>query len=205
MSGKQNLPAWAQEPYDIVLGALARVLARTGIKPNTLTLISLVPALAAGLVAAQGSFAWAALLLLLSGLFDILDGALARQTGQVSRFGALLDSTLDRLSDAAVPIGLVMVYAPHGSAALVPALAVLSGYTVSYVRARAEGLNFDLPRLWLRREDRMAVMVLALFLAPVGLPGMTLPAPLTFVLLAALAIAGFGAATHALLAARRLD
>ena len=205
MSGKQNLPVWAQGPYETALNALAGVVAKTGIRPDTLTLISLVPALAAGVAAAQGAFVWAALLMLLSGLFDILDGALARLTGQVSRFGALLDSTLDRLSDAAVPIGLVMIYAPHGLAVLVPALAVLSGYTVSYVRARAEGLRFELPRLWLRREDRMALMVLALVLAPVGLPGIALPAPLTLIIFAALAVAGFLAAGHALVTARRLD
>ena len=204
MSGKQNLPAWAQEPYDIALNALAGVVAKTGITPDMLTLISLLPALGAGIAAAQGAFVWAVLLMLLSGLFDILDGALARLTGQVTRFGALLDSTLDRLSDAAVPIGLVVVYAPHGPAVLVPALAVLSGYTVSYVRARAEGLRYELPRLWLRREDRMAAMVLALVLAPVGLPGIALPAPLTFLVFAALAAAGFLAAAHALVAARRL-
>ena len=205
MSGKQNLPVWAQGPYETVLNALARLVAQTGITPNALTLISLAPAIAAGVLAAGGQFFWAAVLMLASGLFDILDGALARQTGRASRFGALLDSSLDRLSDAAVPLGLVLVYAPHGPAVMVPALAVLSGYTISYVRARAEGLRFELPRLWLRREDRMAVMVLALVLAPVTLPGMALPAPLTLILFGVLALAGFLAAGHALVTAKRLD
>ena len=114
MSGKQNLPVWAQAPYETVLNALARLVAQTGITPNALTLISLVPAIAAGVLAAGEHFVWAAVLMLTSGLCDILDGALARQTGKASRFGALLDSSLDRLSDAAVPLGLVLVYAPHG-------------------------------------------------------------------------------------------
>ena len=205
MSGKQNLPVWAQGPYETVLNALARLVAQTGITPNALTLISLAPAIAAGVLAAGAHFFWAAVLMLASGLFDILDGALARQTGRASRFGALLDSSLDRLSDAAVPLGLVLVYAPHGPAVMVPALAVLSGYTISYVRARAEGLRFELPRLWLRREDRMAVMVLALVLAPVTLPGMALPAPLTLIVFGVLALAGFLAAGHALVTAKNLD
>lgn len=95
-------------------GALARVaalLARTGVTPNTLTLLSLVPALVSGLFAAYGAFGWATLFLLLSGVVDMLDGPLARSTGTVSRFGALLDSTIDRITDAAPLLGLTVFYA----------------------------------------------------------------------------------------------
>lgn len=204
MASEQNLPAWVRRPYARIIGYGAGFLARLGVGPNGLTLFSLLPAILAGILVAQHAFLPATLLLLFGGLCDILDGALARQTGQVSRFGALLDSTIDRLSDAAVPLGLVMVYAPHGLAVLVPALALLSGYTVSYVRARAEGLRFDLPRLWWRREDRMAVTVLALLLAPVELANLAVPAPLTLLLFGTLALLGFAAAGHALIAARRL-
>lgn len=205
MASEQNLPTWARGPYVRILGFLARFLVRLGIKPNALTVFSLLPAILAGVAAAERSFVFAALLLLFSGLCDVLDGALARQTGQTSRFGALLDSSIDRLSDAAVPLGLILVYAPHGLYVVVPALAMLSGYTISYVRARAEGLRFDLPRLWLRREDRMAVMVLALLLAWIDVPGFAVPAPLILLLFGALALFGFLAAGQALLTARYLD
>ena len=205
MASGLNLPTWVREPYEHILARGARLLARTGTTPNALTAFSLLPAILAGIAVAAGWFATAALMLVLSGICDILDGALARQTGRTSRFGALLDSSLDRLSDAAVPLGLIVIYAPHGLAVLVPGLAMLSGYTISYVRARAEGLGFALPRLWMRREDRMAVVVVALLLAPVGLPGILLPAPITLLLFTALALFGFVAALQALLAARKLE
>jgi CDP-diacylglycerol--glycerol-3-phosphate 3-phosphatidyltransferase len=164
-------------------GALARVaalLARTGVTPNTLTLLSLVPALVSGLFAAYGAFGWATLFLLLSGVVDMLDGPLARSTGTVSRFGALLDSTIDRITDAAPLLGLTVFYAPSGWMVVIPGFTLLTAYTVSYVRARCEGLKVQLPPLWMRRGDRMVLIALflllglwspALTLACIGLVG----------------------------------
>lgn len=189
--------------YARVLGATVRAIARTGVHPNVLTIISIFPALLAGALAANGQFWGAALLLLLSGVFDLLDGGLARATGRTSRFGALLDSSLDRLSDAAVPAGLLLYYAPFGAVLLVPTAAMLAGYTVSYVRARAEGLAIDLPRLWMRREDRMAILVAALLLAPVSPADWPVPAGLTLLGVAVLAVGGWAAAAAALLAAAK--
>lgn len=190
--------------YARVLGAVVDVIARSGVHPNALTWISLVPAIAAGVAAAYGNFIGAALLLLLSGVFDLLDGGLARATKQESRFGALLDSSLDRLSDAAVLMGMVLFYAPHGSLpVLIPLAAITSGFIISYVRARAEGLNYDLPRLWMRREDRMAILVVGLFLAPLPLPGIATPSGFTLLVVGTLAVLGFIAAGTALLAAAR--
>lgn len=190
--------------YARVLGAVVDVIARTGIHPNVLTWISLVPAIAAGLSAAYGNFVGAALLLLLSGVFDLLDGGLARATKQESRFGALLDSSLDRLSDAAVPMGMVLFYAPHGTLTVfIPLAAIVSGFIISYVRARAEGLDFSLPRLWMRREDRMTILVVGLLLAPFSLPGTSTPAGFTLLVVGILAVLGFIAAGTALLAAAK--
>ena len=158
--------------FSAVLSKVALLLSRTGVTPNTLTLFSLVPAAAAGLAAATGSLAWAALFLLLSGVLDLLDGPLARATGRTTRFGALLDSTLDRVSDALPLLGLTALFARSGSglAATVPAFALLTGYTVSYVRSRCEGLNIALPPLWMRRGDRMVLMALALLAGSLALP-----------------------------------
>ncbi|MBU2531818.1 MAG: CDP-alcohol phosphatidyltransferase family protein [Alphaproteobacteria bacterium] len=205
MASEQNLPAWARGPYVRVLRVSARFLQRINLSANALTALSLVVACAAGIATAQGHYMVAAAMLVFSGLCDILDGALARQTGTASRFGALLDSTIDRLSDAAIPAGYIVVYASYELAVLVPVLAALASYTVSYVRARAEGLDYALPRLWLRREDRMALLTLALLLSGISIRGIVLPAPLAFLLLALLGIAGFGAAVHALLIARHMD
>lgn len=155
------------------LAKVASVLARTGVTPNTLTLLSLVPALVSGVLAAYGALGWATLFLLLSGVFDMLDGPLTRSTGTVSRYGALLDSTVDRITDAAPLLGLTVFYATSGWMAVVPAFTLLAAYTVSYVRARCEGLKVQLPPLWMRRGDRMVLIALSLLLGVVS-PAITL-------------------------------
>jgi len=189
--------------YERWLGGVAGFAARRHIHPNAVTLASLAPAALAGLAAAAGIFWLAALLLIASGCMDLVDGALARRTGQSSRFGALLDSTVDRLSDAAVPLGLLVFYAPYGLAILVPGVLIVSGFSISYVRARAEGLSIELPRLWMRREDRLITTVIALLLAAVPVSGSSVPAPVMFYILAALAALGLIAAALALVAAAR--
>lgn len=189
--------------YRDTLSEAAAAVGRTGVHPNAITAVSLLPAMAAGVAAAWGQFWVAAVLLLLSGVCDLLDGALARVSGKVSRFGALLDSSLDRISDAAVPAGLVLYYAPEGGPALIPVLMIVAGYSVSYVRARAEGLGIDLPRLWMRREDRMAGMVLALVVHPLRLSHSAGIADAMLVIIALLALMSFIAAGMALAAAAR--
>lgn len=170
-------------PFTAGLGRIAAVLARTGVTPNKLTVISLFPAIGSATAAAHGLFGWAAALLLVSGLFDMLDGPLARLTGTASRFGALLDSTIDRIADAAPLVGLVLFYSTSGWPAILPALALLAGYTVSYVRARCEGLNVALPPLWMRRGDRMILMAVSLsagsFVPALALVGIGLVAVLS--------------------------
>ena len=155
------------------LAKVASLLARTGVTPNTLTLLSLLPALVSGVLAAYGAFGWSTLFLLLSGVFDMLDGPLARSTGTVSRYGALLDSTVDRLTDAAPLLGLTVFYTTSGWMAVVPAFTLLAAYTVSYVRARCEGLKVQLPPLWMRRGDRMVLIAVSLLLGVVS-PAITL-------------------------------
>lgn len=156
-----------------LLAKAASVLARTGVTPNTLTLASLVPAVVSGVLAAYGFLGWATVFLLLSGMFDMLDGPLARSTGTVSRFGALLDSTVDRITDAAPLLGLTVYFATSGWMAVVPAFTLLAAYTVSYVRARCEGLKVQLPPLWMRRGDRMALIAAAMLLGLLS-PALTL-------------------------------
>jgi CDP-diacylglycerol--glycerol-3-phosphate 3-phosphatidyltransferase len=152
------------DPFTAMMAKVARGLSKTGASPNMLTLLSLVPALFSGLFAAYGAFGWALLCMLLSGLMDLLDGPLARETGRTTRFGALLDSTLDRVSDALPLLGLTVLFAHGGSGwlAVVPAIALLAGYTVSYIRARCEGLAIALPPLWMRRGDRIVLTALSL-------------------------------------------
>jgi len=155
----------SSRPHDRIAQSLALRLAPLGLSPNGVTLASIPPALLAGVAASAGWMATAAVLFTLSGVLDLLDGALARATGQQTRFGALLDSSLDRVADAAVPIGLVVLFAPYGWLAAIPAMALLAGMWVSYIRARAQSLAIALPRLWMRREDRFGLMTAAMLLS----------------------------------------
>lgn len=146
----------------------------------------------------------ALVLMALSGLCDLLDGPLARRSNQISRFGALLDSTLDRFADAAPLIGLSVFYSGYGWVCLIPAGTLFAAYTVSYVRARAEGLEIDLPPMWMRRTTRMVAIGVALLLAPIAIDGVSIPAPLTLAGIALLGLLSLAASVHALIVAARL-
>lgn len=126
----------AAEPIALGLG-------RLGLTPNALTLIGLALAAVAGLAAALGAFGLAGLLVLVGGIFDLLDGTLARATGRASRLGAFLDSVLDRAGEALVYVGLVAGGIRTGLPWLagLAAAAMAAAFLVSYSRARAEGLD----------------------------------------------------------------
>ena len=150
-----------------------RRLGEVGITPNALTYGSLVLALIAGAAVATGHLLTAASILLLSGLLDVLDGMVARATGRATKFGALLDSTVDRFSDALPLLGLVILLSSHGWWVGVPAAAMLGAVSVSYVRARAESLGAKLPPLFMRRAERLVLLVVTLLLGGLawGTPG----------------------------------
>ena len=178
--------------------ALGKRLGQSGVSPNALTYASLVIAALAGLAAALGDFAIAALLLVLSGLCDIWDGAVARASGRATPFGALLDSTVDRLSDALPLLGLIVYFTGSKVAVALSAFAMLSSFAVSYVRARAEALGADLPPLFMRRAERFIFLTTSLLLGALPL-GPTLPSRLT---LAGISLMGLLSAVGAVIALR---
>jgi CDP-diacylglycerol--glycerol-3-phosphate 3-phosphatidyltransferase len=180
---------------------LGRTLGTVGISPDALTYASLALAAAAGVAAGVGQLVAAACLVLASGLCDVLDGVVARATGRTSKFGALLDSTVDRLSDGLPLLGLVVFYAGSGPVVLAPGLALLASITVSYVRARAEGLGAQLPPLFMRRAERVLMLVASLLLGAIPLGG-PWPAPLTLAGVALIAVLGGAGAVGALRAGR---
>jgi CDP-diacylglycerol--glycerol-3-phosphate 3-phosphatidyltransferase len=184
-----------------VLMALGRALGRLGVSANALTYASLLFASAAAVSAALGHFGWAGAAVLASGVLDILDGVVARATNSVSRYGALLDSTVDRLSDGLPLLGVALYYGRYGSVAAVPAIAMLGGFTVSYVRARAEALGAKLPALFMRRAERVILVSLSLLLGTVSL-GTALQAPLLVAGLVVIAALNLVASLAALRAAR---
>jgi CDP-diacylglycerol---glycerol-3-phosphate 3-phosphatidyltransferase len=178
--------------------ALGRALAQLGVSANGLTYASLVIAAFAGVAAALGHFLAAALFLVVSGVCDILDGAVARASGRATRYGALLDSTIDRLSDAFPLLGLIVYYAGSPAAVLLSAFAMLSSFAVSYVRARAEALGAELPPLFMRRAERFIFLTTSLLLGALPL-GPSLPDRLT---LAGVSLMGLLSAVGTVIALR---
>jgi CDP-diacylglycerol--glycerol-3-phosphate 3-phosphatidyltransferase len=163
---------------------LALALARARVAPNLLTAAGLVIAACAGLAVALGHLLLGFVLLVASALCDVLDGDVARHTpGRVSRFGAFLDSTSDRVSEAFILGGLLIGQAFHGGGftwlwVLLWLLAFSGSFLVSYTRARAEGLGLSCQVGFADRTLRLGlVMVMlivgfrhsAIFLAVIGL------------------------------------
>jgi CDP-diacylglycerol--glycerol-3-phosphate 3-phosphatidyltransferase len=176
-------------------------IARSGVSADALTYTSLAVAALAGAAAAAGWFAAAAGLVVLSGAFDLFDGIVARASGRSSRWGALLDSTVDRASDALPLLGLVVFYA-RGPVAVVPGVALLGSFGVSYVRARAEALGAVLPPLFMRRPERVLLLTLSLAAGLLSCERTEIPAPLTLFGLAVLSLSTLLGVVVALRAAR---
>ncbi len=141
-------------------------LSRSRIKPNTLTWLGLAVSFIAAYTIATRHLVVAGILVLLSGLFDILDGAVARATGQSTRFGAMLDSTFDRLADAALLFGVALLYLRTGEWLTVALafLALVGSFLTSYTRARAEGLGIACPVGLFTRAERVIILALGLLL-----------------------------------------
>ena len=159
-----TLTGWVRSWADGILAPFSRVLARMGVQPNVLSLIGLFAASAAGAVVAAGYIFQGGLLFLLSGPFDALDGALARTAGLESRFGAFLDSFIDRYSEAAVLFGILCWATFHDDhiLVLVTFLTMTGSFMVSYTRARAEGLKMTCKVGLFTRLERFIVLTLAL-------------------------------------------
>ena len=145
---------------------VAAALLRLGITPNTLTLIGFALNVAVAAVIGYGFVTAGGVLVLFAGLFDMLDGAVARLGGQVTVFGGFLDSTLDRYSEAVIFFGLLVLYTSEGrgiETMLVYAV-IVGSLMVSYARARAEGLGLDCSVGWLQRPERILLLGLGLVL-----------------------------------------
>lgn len=163
LSALRLLPS---RPPAAALAPVVRALAMLGVTPLALSLAGLVGNMAAGVLVARGALLAAGILTLLASALDMLDGALARATGRASRTGALLDSTLDRVSEAAVLCGVLAYALGRGDdeQALLAFVAVVGSLMVSYVRARAEALGLALTDGLFTRAERVVVLSAALML-----------------------------------------
>ena len=157
-----------------ITNPIVRILSKSGITPNALTIINLALNIAAASVIATGHLLLGGVLVLVSGLFDLLDGALARFTKQTTKFGAILDSTVDRISEAATLFGLLIWYIPQEGATLKIALVfvvLIGSFLVSYIRARAEGLGWQCQVGLFTRAERVIVLAIGLIIGQIWAPG----------------------------------
>jgi CDP-diacylglycerol---glycerol-3-phosphate 3-phosphatidyltransferase len=143
------------------------ILSKIGITPNALTFINLALSIVAAYIIATNHLILGGVLVLVSGLFDLLDGALARFTKQTTKFGAILDSTVDRISEAAILCGLLIWYVPQEGASLKIVLifvVLIGSFLVSYIRARAEGLGWQCQVGLFTRAERVIVLAIGLLI-----------------------------------------
>ena len=156
-----------------VIDAIVRGLAGRRVSPNWLTVIGVSINVLSGLLFGFGHFFSAGLVLVFANLFDMLDGKVARLSGRVTRFGGFLDSSLDRLSDMVVFVGLMVFYARATDDPASPAFgqhstlnvflagaALMGSVLVSYTSARAESLIPKCDVGFLRRPERVVLLVI---------------------------------------------
>src|SRR5947207_3567951 len=148
-----------------IIDAMVRWLAHGHISPNILTIIGVAINVGSGLLFGYGRFFWAGIVLIVANLFDMLDGQVARLSGRVTSFGGFLDSSLDRLSDMVVFVGLMIFYARdtefHSTLNVFLAGAGLMGSVmVSYASARAESLISKCDVGFLKRPERVVLFII---------------------------------------------
>ena len=146
---------------------VVRLLARTSITPNVITWFGFALAVGAAVFITGGHLLAAGLVVLLAGFFDLLDGALARYTNRATRFGAVLDATLDRLSEGVLLLGIMFLYVGEEETigVLLAGAALLASMSVSYVRARAEAMGIECLVGLFTRLHRVIVLALGLLLS----------------------------------------
>jgi len=138
------------------------ILSKSGIKPDALTFTGLAINIGAAYVIATGHFPLGGILILVAGLFDLLDGALARFAKKTTKFGAILDSTVDRISEAAIFCGFLVWYMPGRLEILLIFAVLIGSFLVSYIRARAEGLGLECKVGLFTRAERVIVLAVGL-------------------------------------------
>ncbi len=156
------MQGWAKRVAETVVSPLAE----RDVHPNVVTIVGFILNLVTAAVLATGHLSAGGVLLLVSGMFDMLDGALARVAGSQSVFGAFLDSLLDRYSEAMILLALLYVFATrHETADVLLVYAVAIGsLLISYARARAEGLGLEAKVGIAPRPERVILLGLGLLI-----------------------------------------
>lgn len=156
----------AHEWMSVLFSPLARALHRINVSPNAITVLGSAFAVCGGVLVALGRWKFAASAIVFSGFLDGVDGLLARESQQTTRLGAFLDSVLDRWSDVAFYLGLLVWYlnAEQETQVLLVGCALASSLLVSYTRARAESIGAQCGRGVFTRLERFIALVTGLVL-----------------------------------------
>ncbi len=167
-----------KEQFKRIFAPVARLIAKSKIPPNALTLLGPIVATFAAWMYVQQSLAFALLLLLLSGFIDALDGAVARVTGKITMFGGFLDSICDRYSDVIVLFGVILGgwVSPFWGI-----IAIIGSLLVSYARARAEAAGVTQLGVGIaERPERLIILMVATLLQYLTIIGLLFPPPSYF-------------------------
>lgn len=158
--GKLRDPSSYKEALRSLLNPLVRALTALRVSPDALTALGWAFSTVAAVLFGLGYIKLAGAVMLLAGLFDTLDGAVARQSDRMSKFGAFLDSTLDRFSESAIFVGILFFYATAGAfyEVLLAGVALSFSLLTSYARARAEGLGIECSVGLLERPERVLLI-----------------------------------------------
>jgi len=148
--------------FNKVIRLIVHVLALSRIHPNVLTFIGLVINIVAAVLLAAGHFRWAGVVIITAAVFDMVDGRVARETNRVTRFGGFFDSVLDRYSDLALLMGLLVYYASINRFfyVVLTAIVMTGSVMVSYTRARAECTIPTCKVGFMERPERIVLLIL---------------------------------------------
>lgn len=168
-------------PVDKAVRPLGRLLRRTGLTPDHLTVIGILVGIGAAVAIGTGRLLLGLVLVILAALPDLLDGALAKATEAASQRGAFFDSTVDRLTDAVLLGGVAWYFAdaesPH--MALLPFAVMALSSLISYQRAKAESLGLDAKGGLMERAERVVLLCIGLLWEPLLVPVMWIMLVLT--------------------------
>jgi CDP-diacylglycerol--glycerol-3-phosphate 3-phosphatidyltransferase len=153
-----------RDPVHRIIDPTVRWMVRRGVHPNLVTTLGFLCVTGSGYLYHLDHVRWAGLLVLIGGMWDIFDGQVARVSGMASKFGSFYDSTLDRISEIVVFLGLLSLYNSYGRAladvwmVYVIFAAMGGSLMVSYTRARAEGLGLDCKVGLMQRPERVVLL-----------------------------------------------
>ena len=156
--------------YNGLLRPFARFLSRLGVYPNHLTLLGLCLFVTAGWMSGRGKWVWALFMVIAGSLMDGLDGVVARESGKKTVFGAILDSSCDRLTEIFLILGILVYYLKTPQINIPGVVACFTGICgsvmVSYVKARCEGAGVACKRGLLQRPERLILLSIGLLAGP---------------------------------------